>query len=439
MFAAKQGFYTLTNLGPVQSDYWIAVFDDFIPDGVAVSPGAGAKGDGCLLAGTYSTGGNKGGLVKLDHYGTIVFQKQSTGAVNSLTKVISDGNQYAHVVGSTNENGTSRPYTAVFDATGTLVWQKYISNVTSGIFNDIIYQDTSSNGFNNMPVGRSNSTAVSQFMAFDQANGTLYDQQKWPGVNTITSITKDFSTASANLFHAGVDTDSTPDDIKITKMDNNYGTITQKTISDGTLNLINPYVQFNSNRILCTARDSGSDPYALVFDSSLSLINQRNLNGAITSAGLLTMSKVNGTFFITATLTNNTIWYGLLDYDGITITDQNNLYFGTPGTDSTSVNGVSGSQGFTPDGIYIIGQTDYYGGTKGFVARLPYSAIPGTGVYGASNEIHLDISTYMSLTTSSLTVTNVTSPSPSSTGFANTTSTLTQATGTDTYTLNEAN
>lgn len=438
MFAAKQGFYRLTNLGPVQSDYWIAVFDDFIPDGVAVYNGAGAKGDGCLLAGTYSTGGNKGGLVKLDHYGNIVFQKQSTGAVNSLTKVISDGNQYAHVVGETDENGTSRPYTAVFDATGTLVWQKYISDVTNGIFNDIVYQDTSSNGYNNIVVGRSNSTATSQFMAFDQANGTLYDQQRWTLVTTITSITKDFGTASADLFHAGVDTSGTPDDIKITKMDNSYGTITQKTISSGSANLTNPYVQFNSNRILCTARDSGSDPYILVFDSSLTLINQRNLNGNITSAGLKTMSQVNGTFYTTATQTNNTIWYGNFDFDGTTIYDQYNLYFGTPGTDSTSVNGISGSQGKTPDGIYIIGQTDYYGGTKGFVARLPYSGIPGTGVYGASGEIHLDVSTYMSLTTSSLTVTPVTSPSPAGTGFTNTTSTLTQATGTDTYTLNEA-
>jgi len=450
MFAAKQGFYYKAVLGPVSSPYWVAVFDDFGPAGIDVGNNGGPLGnqDFCIVVGSdHLNGGSKrGNILRLDKYGNVVYEQKLDGAVNNLNKVITDGNQFAHVIGDTNENGTARPYVANFDNTGTLVWEKYIDNVTNGDFFDISYQDTASNGFNNIVVGRSNSTSISQYMAFGTyaagTPGQLYDQERNTNTQFLYSIAKDLTSSSGSVFAAGVDTSSSTDDIKLIKIDNSYTPTNGVSISDGSVNLQKPSVQWQSNRIILSTRYAAGtyagEPNILVFDNALSsTISQSRLGGGISTNGLLFASKQNDLFYATATQTNNTVWYGIFDYDGTSILEQYNFYFGTAGSDNTTVTDIAYSTGVSEPSVYIIGTTDYYGTQKGFVAKLPiYGAVPGSGTYGASGEIHLTTSSYMSITTSSLTVTSL-SPTNASTGFSDSASTLTQSTSTNTFTLNE--
>lgn len=445
MFAAKQGFYTTnTSLTPAGNPYWVCVFDDFIPDGIDIADIGSSQIS--LLAGTTSTGGNKGCLVKLDNNGNVLFQQQSTGAVNSLTGVKTDGNQFAHVIGSTNENGTTRPYTAVMDNTGTLIWEKYISDVTSGTFNGITYQENSTLGYHNIIVGRSNSTSSSQFMAFRQSDGTLTDQQKYGTTEILYDVAKDPATPSGSTFNVGLETTSGTDDVVLVSMDNTYSVVNQKLISD-TVNLQRPSINWpdgTSNLLVSTTPQSGTyvdQPYLISFDPSNFIPYSTSVfAGTVTSDGLKISKAANpsdgSSYVLTGTQTDNTIWLGTTGPAHLAIFSQINFYFGTPGTHTTSVNGITNineaASAFA--GIYIIGQTDYYGGTKGFVARLP-ADFSITGTFGASSEIHIDSTGYMSPATSvTLTITTP-SVSPSNTGFTNTTSALTQTAGTDTTTL----
>jgi hypothetical protein len=454
MFASKQGFFSKTVLGPAGTPYWIAVFDDFVPEGL--DAGTDGTDDYSIIVGTTSTGGNKGQIIKLDTNGNIVFQTQTTGAVNTLSKVIIDPSDNSHVIGSTNENGTARPYAATMDPSGNLVWEKYISNVTSGQFSDITYQTTLSDGVCNSIVGRSNSTPISQFMSFNQANGTLTDQSTYGSVqNILYSITRNPNTGQENLILVGLDTTSSTDDIVVTLLNNNYTPLAHKQVSDAATNLGRPYIwRTESSRFYVTSRYTsgtyGGQPIIMEgFNTPATTLDlsgtKYRLGGTINSNGLLLANKsLNFPIasknypYGAATQSNFTVWYGLMGFGGGS--SQNNFYFGTPGTDQTSVDDIqtTATSAGVGDAVYIVGQTDYYGASKGYIARLPYNgSVPGTGDYGSSGEIHLRTSSYMSYTATSLTVTTPAN-TVSGTGFTNTTSTLTQTAGTDTYTLNIA-
>ena len=439
MFAAKQGFYT-TSLGGSQSPFWVCVFDDFVPEDIDIN--GTSQSQFSLLAGRTSSGGNKGCVVRLDNYGNVVYQKQLTGAVSVLNGIKTDSSGFGHVIGETDEDGiTDRPYIAVTDASGDLVWEKYISDVTSGTFNDIaIQQDSSTGDYYNIVVGRSNSTSTSQFMSFKQSDGTLANQQKYGLIQILYSVTARADGLFLNTsFNAGLETGSATDDVSIVSMDDTYSVVNQILISDSTSNLGRPSVLWTGGQVFIATRAASgtyaSKPYLLATGASLGSPTIKVLSGTITSSGMFLSNQ----YVMAATQTNNTVWFGQTGPALGSISNQRNFYFGSPGTDVTSVNGIAKiNDGTGTAGIYIIGQTDYYGASKGYVARLPQNfSIPGTGTYGTSGEIHLTTTSYMSISTPSTISVTTPSVSPSTTGFTDTTSTLTQTAGTDTTTLTQ--
>ena len=447
MFAAKMGFYR-TALGPAQSPYWVAVFDDFIPNDIAV----GDIGDGkdySILAGHSGTGAtSRGALYRFDQLGNVVYQNQMSTAGSSLNSIITNGDQKAMVVGETKETGSTRPYVAVYNSNGSLAWEKYDN--TSGLsYNKVEFQESPTT-FNVVAVGGGGSTPGSRYMRYDYTTGAIYSQDTFATLYNIqdTSIVQNGGYFPS--YNVAIDTTQSYvayDALTVLVMDKSNTVNYRRYLGLTGATPSNPRILYRAFRvhvsytlggypnIIQFGSDAGSTPPGLTYVGTLAY------SGQIVGP-LMYNRNTESAFYCGATQTNGTMWTGL-EQEDLTNgypTQQTNFYFGTPGTNYATMNGfaTTGNGSYLNPARYIVGTTDYYGTTKGFIARLPKDGtIPGSGTYGASSEIHYTTSSYMNYRAETTLTSGTRAGGKTTTTDTIVTSTETSSATTNTLTLNQ--
>lgn len=440
MFSAKMGFYYKAILG--QPDYWVAVFNDFTPTDIAVNSVTAGQ-DYSFISGYTGTAGatQRGALYKLDQKGNITFQEQMNQQ-STLRNVITDNNEVAVVGGLTYETGSSLPYIAKYNSSGVLSWEKYGS--ISYIIIALDFQQLTSGQNTVLAVG----TGGKQ-IAYNYDDGSISYQKSYSNIGQFNDTSTTQNGSNYPSFSVAMDTSGSGPayDVLTVLGVNRDGNAWQRRIVGNTgLVLSNPFGLYRAFRFQASAINvSTNKPVIILFNTDAGNTNppiNYNSNTILdgTVVGGLRYARNNESgFYTAATQTNYTIWSGSIPDDLGEPTQQTNFYFGTAGTNVTDLGSyaVSNDNGYSAPARYILGTTNYYGTTKGFIARLPKAGtIPGSGTYGASGEIHYATSSYMN-TGGSLTLTSGTKTiGATTTTDTVTTSSQTMSATTNTYTLN---
>lgn len=444
MFSAKMGFLYKTTL--VQPDYWVAVFNDFTPTDIAVNS-VSAGQDYSFISGYTGAPGvtQRGALYKLDQKGNITFQEQMNQQSN-LTNVITDDNQVAVVSGTTIETGSTLPYIGKYNSTGALSWEKYGSIYYN--INALDFQQLTSGQNTILAVGGSAGTGAKQ-IAYNYDDGSISYQKSYANINQFDDTSTTQNGGYYPSFSVGIDSSSISPAYEVLTVlgVNRDGNAWQRRIV-GSVGLVlsNPFGLYRAFRFQASAVNiSTNKPVVILYNTDagnnnppITYNSNMILNGTVNSGLRYARNNESG-FYTACTQTNYTIWSGSIPDDLGEPTQQTNFYFGTAGTNTTILGAyaVSNDNGYSAPARYILGTTNYYGTTKGFIARLPKAGtIPGSGTYGASGEIHYALSSYMvydgslSLTSGTKTI------GATTTTDTVTTSSQTMSTTTGTYTLN---
>ena len=440
MFSAKMGFLYKSTL--VQPDYWVAVFNDFTPTDIAVNS-VSAGLDYSFISGYTGAVGvtQRGALYKLDQKGNITFQEQMNQESN-LTKVITDNNEVAVVSGTTNETGSQLTYIGKYNSTGALSWEKYGS----------IYYDIKATDFQQLSSGQNTVLAVGsggKQIAYNYDNGSISYQKSYANISQFNDTSTSQNGGFYPSFSVGMDTSGISpayDVLTVLGVNRDGNGWQRRIVGSSGLVLSNPFGLYRSFRFQASAVNTSTNkPVVILYNTDSGstnppiTYNSNTILGGTVTSGLRYARNNESGFYTAATQTNYTIWSGSIPDDLGEPTQQTNFYFGTAGTHLTELNAyaVSNDNGYSAPGRYILGTTNYYGTTKGFIARLPKAGtVPGSGTYGASGEIHYAASSYMN-TEGSLSLTSGTKTlSDTTTTDTVTTSSQTMSTTTGTYTLN---
>ena len=440
MFSAKMGFLYKSIL--VQPDYWVAVFNDFTPTDIAVNS-VSAGLDYSFISGYTGAVGvtQRGALYKLDQKGNITFQEQMNQQ-SLLQTVITDNNEVAVVSGTTNETGSQLTYIGKYNSTGALSWEKYGS----------IYYDIKATDFQQLSSGQNTVLAVGsggKQIAYNYDNGSISYQKSYANISQFNDTSTSQNGGFYPSFSVGMDTSAISpayDVLTVLGVNRDGNGWQRRIVGSSGLVLSNPFGLYRSFRFQASAVNTSTNkPVVILYNTDSGstnppiTYNSNTILGGTVTSGLRYARNNESGFYTAATQTNYTIWSGSIPDDLGGPTQQTNFYFGTAGTHLTELNtyAVSNDNGYSAPGRYILGTTNYYGTTKGFIARLPKAGtVPGSGTYGASGEIHYAASSYMA-TEGSLSLTSGTKTlSDTTTTDTVTTSSQTMSTTTGTYTLN---
>jgi len=436
MFAARGGFFY--QLSSTTSNYWVNVFDDFNPAELTVINNG--TEDIVYAGGSTISGTSASEIYNINQNGNVLFQKSFTSGATGTNGSVIDSSGNLYIVGLFS---SSIAYVAKFNTAGATVWQKQIA---TGTYYAINLVDLNGGSDPVVVVTGTDTTGADAYIVLYQSDGSTYAQKSFSiynNSNAVTSTISGFmpSFAILSVYQVG------PTSIVVSQMDDGLALFDQGNISDSSGALSNGAMGYNSaqGRVYISVKyTAGTNAGRSALTSNLigpggvALgVSEKILSGLITGA-LLIPSNSDNVIINAARQTNNTVWIGKFASGSLaSFTFQRNFYFGTAGTNTTIItNVITSSTSASNQAIYICGTTTYYGGTKGYIARLPIDGtIPGTGTYGSSGEIKYTTSTYMTLSNSSLGFAN-TFDDVSDISYTISNSSLTNTTSTGAYTTN---